>query len=78
MSLAEAEGEERGKISHEDHKMLGDIKIIKMLGDHTGDWRGEGLVGRGSGCPWGMMATDILGSLPELSAGSVVPLGSYP
>lgn len=52
--------------------------ITKMLGDHLGDWRGEGLVGRGSGGPRGTMVTDILGSLPELSAGSVVPLGSYP
>ena len=35
-------------------------------------------MGRGSVGPWVMMATDILGFLPELSAGSVVPLGSYP
>lgn len=45
MSLAEAEGEERGKISHEDHKMLGDIKIIKMLGDHMGTGGERGLWG---------------------------------
>ena len=70
MSLAEAEGGDRGKISHEGQN--------KDAGGPPGVCRGEGLVGRGSGGPWGMMVTDILGSPPELSAGSVVPLGSYP
>lgn len=61
---------ETGKISHEDHN--------KDAGGPPGVCRGEGLVGRGSGGLRGMMATDILSSLPELPAGSVVPLGSYP